>query len=102
MTEEEGVHFLEDGHHWEHGEPLPEHDEDDVDVGDAWKPPSRLRFSRQPIKVRRAAGRERVGLTSREKNITMVGSGRYNKSRGLFDSYFVMALRVGSRAFVPL
>ncbi|XP_037084934.1 uncharacterized protein LOC119105578 [Pollicipes pollicipes] len=48
---EDGVHFLEDGHHWEDGPPLPDDDDDEDDVGDAWKRPSRLRFSGAPVKI---------------------------------------------------
>ena len=90
---EEGVHFLEDGHHWEHGQPLPEYDEDDVDVGDAWKPPSRLRFSRQPITVggRTSSRRSTVlrGTPNAEGRVVTCCGG--SVSRAVLDSVFFRA-----------
>ena len=48
----DGVHFLEDGHYWEEGLPLAgEEPEPELVPTKVFKPPSRVCFSRDPVKV---------------------------------------------------
>ena len=48
----DGVHFLEDGHYWEEGQPLSgEEPEPELVPTKVFKPPSRVFFSRDPVRV---------------------------------------------------